>query len=240
MPYKGVLFDVDDVLVNRRDIPGQLAEAAKYAIRASNYGGLSVPYTLFRPEWIKEHYGNSVPWYMEQFLAAAGIPKEELAQYVARATEKYFKAIRESGPRCTAYEDAIPALEGIRSRGFNTAAFSNSDRGTVIETLWRNNMLDFFHYGSELAIVGGDEIAKSPKAVTEALRLAGAGVGGSYVVGDTLKDADAGRGAGISPENTLLLVRKGLAVPKNKPADVLLISTLTDMLFLIDERSRRI
>jgi phosphoglycolate phosphatase-like HAD superfamily hydrolase len=117
-------------------------------------------------------------------------------------------------------------------RGFGIAAFSNSNTRTVKETFRRNSIAGYFQNSTNLAIVGGDYVGKSPEAVIMALRLAGAEVEGSYVVGDTKKDVDSGREAGVDARNTLLLVREG-PTPEGIDSRTPIIRQLTEMLYRI-------
>jgi hypothetical protein len=110
MAYRAVLFDVDDTLIRRDDIPGQLAASARFCIEKAQaiYPHLTVPEDKLSENWIRGQYGNTIPWYMTEFLGAAGLPENELPAYVDIGVNDYFRRIEETAPECNLFYDVLP------------------------------------------------------------------------------------------------------------------------------------
>jgi len=209
-----IIFDVDDTLVRRSDIPKQLSEAGKNAINEAQLlmseKGIPIslpPKELFSEKWIHEKYGNSIQWYISAWLSIAGLPDSKLKeQLVERHTKEYYKAIEITALNCELFPDVVPFLEKLKSR-FYFAAISNSSKKIVSELLKNNGILNYFTKEGKILIIGGDEIPKSKETIEEVFRLAEISPRDSYLIGDTGGDIKAAREAGIPPNQTIIVYR---------------------------------
>lgn len=209
-----IIFDVDDTLIRRSDIPGQLASAGRNAIREAGIildeKGIPVsmpPDELFSPEWIFSKYGNSIEWYISAWLNISGVPEGDVRDSLVRKHVKdYYRSIEVTAAKCKPFSDVMPFLEKLKGRVY-FAAMSNSSKRTVTESFRSSGILKHFMKGGKPLIVGGDEIPKSRATVEEVLRLSGIGPKNSFLVGDSGGDIKAGRDAGIPPGRTIAVSR---------------------------------
>ena len=209
-----IIFDVEDTLVKRTDIPNQLKKVGKMAIDNARLllqeKGVSISYPpkeLFSEKWIHSKYGNSIEWYISSWLTIAGVSDIELNKRLTKKyVKEYYKNIEVTGAGCELFNDVKPFLE--KAKGIYFAANSNSSKKTVIEIFKNNDILKFFKKQDKLLVVGGDEIPKSKKAIQHLIELSNIPVENCFLIGDTGGDIKVGREAGISHEKTLVVNRK--------------------------------
>jgi len=211
---KLIIFDVDDTLIKRTDIPEQLASIGKESIdeakRIFQEIGVSVsipPEELFSKKWIHEKYGNSIQWYMATWLSVSGVPEGETKnKLVEKYVKEYYKKIEITGVSCKVFSDVKDFLEKYKDSVY-FAANSNSSKKTIIETFRNQDILNYFVKDGKMLIVGGDEIPKSEKAIEFILKLSSISSKDCLLVGDTGGDIKVGRDARIPPENTIAILR---------------------------------
>jgi phosphoglycolate phosphatase-like HAD superfamily hydrolase len=211
---KLIIFDVDDTLFRRTDIPDELSFAGKNAIKEAKRifqeKGIPVsmpPEELFNADWIHTKYGNAIEWYMRTWLSVAGVPDCDIKEtLVKKYVKEYYKNIELSSINCTLFKDVIPFLEKTHSKAY-FAAMSNSSKKTIIELFKVNDLLGYFSKDKSLLILGGDEIIKSKEAIQHIIRLVDIDIKNVFVVGDTGGDMKAAIEAGISPNKTYAILR---------------------------------
>ena len=209
-----IIFDVDDTLIRRSDIPEQLSSAGKNAVNEAKSllqeKGMPIsmpPEELFDAGWIYSKYGNSIEWYMSTWLNVSGVPDGEIKKtLVKKHVKEYYKSIEISAPHCKQFKDVKPFLEKLKSKAY-FAAMSNSSKRTIIETLKNNNLLKYFVKEGKHMVIGGDEIPKSRETVKAIFKLAGIGPKHSFLIGDAGGDIKAAREAGIGSDKTIAVSR---------------------------------
>lgn len=212
---KGIIFDVDDTLVYREDIPGELAKAGKEAVQEAKRSlmekGMSIsepPEELFSKEWIFSKYGNSVEWYIRTWLEVAGVLDNDLKRKLTKKYKNYYyDRIEKTARYCDAFKDVKPILEYLSRKGLILGAHSNSSRDTMIELFKKNDIIDYFYHEGEFCIVSGDEISKSPEAIEKVMSLMGLDEDECYMVGDSANDLRVAREADIPPKKTIAVYR---------------------------------
>jgi len=209
-----IIFDVDDTLVRRSDIPEQLGATGKDSIREAEAllqeKGVAVslpPEELFSADWIFSKYGNSIEWYLEAWLGISGVPDGEIKNMlVKKYVKEYYGRIEKTAAYCKAFADVMPFLESFRDKA-DFAAMSNSSQKTIVETFRNNGILKYFIKDGKHLIVGGDEIPKSKETVQAILKRAGISPRQSCLIGDTSGDIKAAREAGIPVTHTFAVAR---------------------------------
>ncbi|MBI2550406.1 HAD hydrolase-like protein [Candidatus Woesearchaeota archaeon] len=209
-----VIFDVDDTLVRRSDIPEQLSSAGKDAIKEAEVllqeKGIAVslpPEELFGADWIFGKYGNPIEWYVGTWLSVSGVPDGEIkSMLIKKYVREYYKRIEKTAVHCKTFDDVGLFLETFNDRAY-FAAMSNSSRKAIIETFRNNGILKYFVKEGKPLIVGGDEIPKSKETVEAILRMAEISPKQSYLIGDTGGDIRAAREAGIPASHTFAITR---------------------------------
>jgi phosphoglycolate phosphatase-like HAD superfamily hydrolase len=209
-----IIFDVDDTLVRRSDIPDQLSSVGKSAIKEAKLllqeKGIPIslpPEELFSADWIYSKYGNSIEWYIKTWLSVGGAPDGEIKEMLTKKyVTEYYKNIETTAIHCELFKDVKPFLKRLKDRAY-FAAMSNSSKKTIIETFRNNGVLKYFMKSGKYLIVGGDEIPKSKRTIEAIFRLADIGPKHSFVIGDTGGDIKAAREAGIPNYKTIAISR---------------------------------
>jgi putative hydrolase of the HAD superfamily len=136
-------------------------------------------------------------------LVAAGIPEPE-----ATLVQRVIQAEASFGDRVTLYDDALPTLAALRSRGARTSLVSNCSRGTreVVERLGIAEAVDAVVLSCEIGV-------RKPDATIyrNALDAIGAAPHDAVFVDDQTAYCDGARALGI---DTRLIVR-----PTAEPAE---------------------
>jgi phosphoglycolate phosphatase-like HAD superfamily hydrolase/predicted transcriptional regulator len=211
---KLIIFDVDDTLVRRKDIPEQLSLAGKNAINEAKFllekKGIPIsipPKELFSEKWIYSKYGNSIKWFIGTWVNVAGVPEGDVKdKLVQKYVEQYYENIEQTASYCKLFLDVESFLQKHKNE-FYFAAISNSSNKAVIEMLRNNGVLQFFLKDGRYLIIGGDEIPKSKETVEKILELAKVDMRNSFVVGDTGGDIKVSRDAGIPFDNIIAINR---------------------------------
>jgi len=209
-----IIFDVDDTLIRRSDIPEQLSKVTKNAINEAKSllqrRGIAIsmpPEELFTSEWIYSKYGNSIEWYISTYLNVSGVPNGEVKEnLVKKHVKEYYRSIEITAPRCNMFKDVKPFLEKMKDNAY-FAAMSNSSKKTIIEEFRSNGILRYFMRKGKPLVVGGDEIPKSKATLEAIFRMADVGPKHSFIIGDTGGDIKAAREAGIPPHKTIAISR---------------------------------
>ncbi|MBU1974858.1 MAG: HAD hydrolase-like protein [Nanoarchaeota archaeon] len=211
-----IIFDMDDTIIRRSDIPSQLSQAGKNAINKAKERlfdkGIPLstpPSELFEAKWIHSKYGNSIAWYISTWLTVAGVPtgglmKELTDQFV----NEYYTSIEHSAPACKAFPDVLPFLDALKGQAY-FAATSNSSNETIIRTLKQNELFDYFTIDSIPLILGGDQIPKSKETIRALLKMAKIPAKNSVMIGDSVRDIEVARNAGI-PSHLTIAVSRGI------------------------------
>ena len=210
-----IIFDVDDTLVRRSDIPEQLASAGKNAIKEAKLllqeKGIPIslpPEELFSADWIFSKYGNPIEWYMITWLSVAGVPEGKIKENLVRKyVKEYYKHIEITAIHCKLFKDVKPFLEKLKDKAY-FAAISNSSNKTITETFRNNNILKYFIKEGKPLIIGGDQIPKSKETIEAILKIADIGTKHSFLIGDTGGDIKVAREAGIPSYRTIAVSRK--------------------------------
>ena len=219
---KLIIFDVDDTLIRRIDIPKQLSITGKEAInegkRIIKKYGISVsmpPEDFFSEKEIFEKYGNTIRWFMNTWLSASGVSDPDIKQFlIKKYVKKYYSRIEKSIKICKTFIDVKHGLQFLKDKGFIIGAMSNSSKEAIINTFKKNKILEFFIYKGNPLIVGGDEIPKSKETVIKLMTKAGVRPKKCILIGDSGNDIKSGREAGISKKNTIGIYR-GITPLKN-------------------------
>lgn len=248
---KGIIFDVDDTLVYREDIPDEISEVGKEAIQEAKRllleKGMSVsqpPEELFSKGWIFSKYGNSVEWYIRTWLEVAGVLDEDIKRRLTKKyKDYYYERIEKTARYCEAFRDVKPILEYLSRKGLILGAHSNSSKDTMVELFKRNDMIEHFYHEGKLCIVGGDELSKSSEAIDKVMSLMGLDADECYMIGDSANDLRVAREAGIPPKKTIAVYRGiyPLENLKSMSPPPLVIKHLRDLLpEILGERESRI
>ena len=209
---KLIIFDVDDTLIRREDIPEQLTSAAKSTINyaKSKLQGKPIsmpPEILFSNEWIQSKYGNSVKWYMSSWLSVAGISNSlNKERFVEEAIRKYFKNIEITAQSCKTFSDVIPFLKNNQDKLY-FAAISNSSKKTILNTFKKNNLLKYFKKDNQILCIGSDDINNGENKIKKILKLANITPNNVIVVGDSILDITNAREANINFDKTIIINR---------------------------------
>ncbi|HZH04970.1 MAG TPA: HAD family hydrolase, partial [Myxococcaceae bacterium] len=173
---EAVLFDMDGVLVN--------GERARFEA----YNGAAVELGLPRVTWqdFEQKYNLSVRelYHALQPATPYAVLAKAVVKRMAAAASAFWVNV-----------DARPLLEQLRAQGFRLALVTNNYSPVVHEVLGRAGLLDFF----EVAVCV-DHVARpkpAPDVVTRALEELGVEAGRAVMLGDSPKDADAARAAGV-------------------------------------------
>jgi len=211
-----IIFDLDDTLIRRDDIPIQLAELGTTTINEAIMKlkplGIHVslpPRQLFTKKWINSKYGNSIQWYFSTWLRVAGVPEEKLSMFVDKYVDAYYKRIEKTALNCRLYSDVLPFLRENRD-SFNFAVMSNSSHKTIKGVLKENKVLEYFQKDGVDLIVGGDEVPKSRDTILAIVQKAKVSREQIVIVGDTGGDIRAGRDFGV-PANKTIIINRGVA-----------------------------
>ncbi|MEM2874819.1 MAG: HAD-IA family hydrolase [Candidatus Hadarchaeales archaeon] len=173
---RGVLFDVDDTLVNSRPamehalriIAGRMAE---FAGSQGPEQGVQRIHAMLRELDDSMHAAfryNRDEWWQE---AARRLGKEMPADLASRLTRDYWNIVLE---RSELYPDALPTLEYLMRGGYLIGAVTDTDgtKGIKLERLRRMGLMRFFR----VVVVGGED-TKGVKPDPEPFLLAAARLG---------------------------------------------------------------
>jgi len=258
--HSGIIFDVDDTLVDRQDIPVQLGRTGKELVERLEKGKVNKLFPLlagktekkikelreklkeimFGKAWIKQQYGNPISWFMEEWISMnlITLSHPEKEEVVGAAVEKYYDRIEETVLECDLCNGVKETLDFLHQEGLSFAAMSNSSHGAVEGILKKKGLLEYFEDDSgEPIIIGGDDIEKSPEAVETALDRMGLAANNAYVVGDTAGDIEAGKKAGIQHDKAILLKREYQnGIRKSSIGGFEVLDSFSDLKKYIEER----
>ena len=234
-----IIFDIDDTLIRRTDIPEQIIITAKEAIeRAKNlleHKGLGITYPpddIFSAEWIQRKYGNHLTWYFESVLAIAGVSDKNLRnELTTEAVRKYYERIENTAENCRAFDDVLTTLETLSKKGVVFFAMSNSSHKAITNMLKNNKIEKYFWKEGKQMIIGGDEFPKSAKAVNKALEMLKIEKNNCFLIGDTGKDINVGREADLDKDKTIAIHRGIVPIETLKAIkpDVKIIQSLKEL-----------
>ena len=174
-----ILFDLDGTLIDSRrdltravdDVRGELGLAELSVATVTGF------------------VGNGVVRLAERAFAGVGTPIDDLVRRIRAAYRE--RMLEQTG----LYPGVEQALTDLGDMGYPMAVVTNKPREFVGHILEHLGLGDCF-----ASLVGGDscaELKPSPAPLLMALREAGAGVAGSWMVGDNYTDLEAARRAGM-------------------------------------------
>jgi len=184
---QALLFDLDGTLIDSSD---DLTRALNAAFTEHGLAALS-------QEQVEPLIGRGAPALIERALRISGQgPLVEdsdrlLASFLQRSHEIY--DLGRSSTR--AYPFALEALRELQSMGVPLALVTNKGRELSVKALRKINAETFF-----TAIVGGDTCTRrkpDPMPLHWACKLLGVEASSVCMVGDSLNDVQAARGAGM-------------------------------------------
>jgi phosphoglycolate phosphatase len=199
---QALLFDLDGTLIDSSD---DLTRALNAAFTEHGLGALS-------REQVEPLIGQGASAMIERALRTSGqchlVADSDrlLASFSQRSHEIY--DLGRSSTR--AYPFAVEALRELKSMGVPLALVTNKGRELSIKALRKINAEPFF-----TAIVGGDTCARrkpDPMPLQRACELLEVEVSSACMVGDSLNDVRAARGAGIPVWCVPHGYREGLSV----------------------------
>jgi phosphoglycolate phosphatase len=184
---QALLFDLDGTLIDSSD---DLTRALNAAFADHGLGALS-------REQVEPLIGQGAPALIERALRTSGQrhlvadSNRLLASFSQRSHEIYDRG--RSSTR--AYPFALEALRELKSMGVPLALVTNKGRELSVKALQKINAEPFFS-----AIVGGDTCPRrkpDPMPLHRACELLGVEASSVCMVGDSLNDVRAARGAGM-------------------------------------------
>jgi phosphoglycolate phosphatase len=199
---QALIFDLDGTLIDSSD---DLTRALNAAFTEHGLGALS-------REQVEPLIGQGASALIERALRTSGqchlVADSDrlLASFSQRSHEIY--DLDRSSTR--AYPFAVEVLRELKSMGVPLALVTNKGRELSIKALRKINAEPFF-----TAIVGGDTCARrkpDPMPLLRACELLDVQVSSACMVGDSLNDVRAARGAGIPVWCVPHGYREGLSV----------------------------
>lgn len=180
---KAVVFDLDGTLVH--SIP-DLTVAVNKLLAEENRPPLT-------DADIAPMVGDGVAVLVSRALAAAGgLPKGDIAPYVARFIAHYEP---HAADRTRPFDGAVAALEALKARGVKLAVCTNKVSGATWNILAALGLEHLFD-----AVVGGDETPRhkpDPMHVSITLDRLDVAPSDAAYVGDSENDVKAAKGAGL-------------------------------------------
>ena len=181
IPFDIVVFDLDGTLA---DTAPDLAAALNYAL--AEMGRPAIP-----TEEVRHMVGHGARALLRKGLAATGTMSEELVERGFPLFIDYYEAHIADHTR--PFEGVETALSNLDAQGVRLAICTNK-----LEGLTHNLIAALGWTGRFNAIVGGDTLPQrkpDPAPVHEVITRAGGGR--AAFVGDSIRDTDAARAAGI-------------------------------------------
>jgi phosphoglycolate phosphatase len=218
---KAILFDLDGTLI---DTARDIASSLNQALAAHDWPALD-------ERAVRGMIGRGAPVLIERAARALGRPLDpgRQADILARFLEHYAQLEHNGRIAARPYPGAREALEGVRARGIAAAVVTNKQQA-LSEGLLRHFELDALID----VVVGGDRCARRkphPEPLLFACRALQATPKHAVMVGDSINDVEAARGAGIPVVCVTYGYNEG-ADPRSLPADAL-IDSLADLLAML-------
>jgi phosphoglycolate phosphatase len=221
-PYvNAILFDLDGTLI---DTARDIASSLNQALAEHDWPALD-------ERAVRGMIGRGAPVLIERAARALGRPLEPSrhAEILARFLEHYAQLEHSGRIAARPYPGVRQALEGVRSRGMASAVVTNKQQ-SLSEGLLRHFELD----GLIDVVVGGDRCERRkphPEPLLFACRALQVEPAHALMVGDSINDVEAARGAGIPVICVTYGYNEG-ADPRSLPADGL-IESLADLLAML-------
>lgn len=114
---------------------------------------------------------------------------------LTRLWDLAWKKVRENLPQTALFPKARETLQTLKRRGKSLAVVTNLDRTWILASLKSKHLEGLFE-----AVVADDDVKKekpNPEPVRKALEMIGGAKEESIIIGDSGKDIQAGRNAGI-------------------------------------------
>jgi phosphoglycolate phosphatase len=209
-----VLFDLDGTLL---DTINDLGEAANRMLAE-----------LARPqrslEEIRSFVGQGIPHLVKRCMTEGTEASEAEIDAAIAAFRRHYAEV--NGTRSRVYPGVVETLDAMRQRGLRLAVVTNKAEPFTLPLLENMGLSGFFS-----AVVCGDTLPvrkPDPEVLRHACRLLGTETDRALMIGDSVNDAQAARGAGIP----VLLVTYGYS--EGQPVDTIecdgLLSNATESL----------
>jgi phosphoglycolate phosphatase len=186
-PLSAILFDLDGTLL---DTVADIALALNRTLREFGHGEL--------PESdVRRMIGRGSPILIERALAAQGRPLEaaDQAAMVERFFHHYGELEESNEDRARPYDGAVEALREVHEAGLRTAVVTNKQHRFAAALFKRLGLAAWVD-----VVVGGDTCARrkpDPQPLLFACETLKVPPTGALMVGDSVNDVQAARGAGI-------------------------------------------
>jgi phosphoglycolate phosphatase len=184
---EAVLFDLDGTLL---DTAADIAEALNRAMAESGWPPID-------PSEVRRMIGRGSPMLMERAAALQGRPLDEAAK--AALLERFFHHygfLEESGEfKAKPYAGAAECLRTLHEAGSRIAVVTNKHERFATGLLKALALSDWVDY-----VVGGDSCPRrkpDPAPLLFACEQLGVTAARALMVGDSINDVQAARGAGI-------------------------------------------
>lgn len=209
-----VLFDLDGTLL---DTINDLGEAANRMLAE-----------LARPqrslEEIRSFVGQGIPYLVMRCMTEGTEASEGEIETAVVAFRRHYAEV--NGTRSRVYPGVVETLDALRQRGLRLAVVTNKAEPFTLPLLDNMGLSGFFS-----AVVCGDTLPvrkPDPEVLRHACRLLGTETDRALMIGDSVNDAQAARGAGMP----VLLVTYGYS--EGQPVDTIecdgLLSNATESL----------
>lgn len=223
-----IIFDVDDTLIERKDIPEQLRRVGKQAIREAQEKLDFITKTrsvndleeagCFSESYIRGKYGNSIPWYIDTWLKNANmVDGPQLESIKAKYVDSYHDSTTETILSNELYPEVKSNVKKLYDKGYKLGLVSNTSKEAVKNYLREHDLLKYFqrqvkdyesgHSKVEFIMEGGRN-EKTTETLEEVLNKLRAAADNAYLCSDSVGDIQKGLKVGIPDRRNILVVRK--------------------------------
>ena len=210
-----VLFDLD----------GTLLDTAADIARALNRTLLDEGWPSLAEEAVRSMVGRGAPQLIVRASRALGMSPSDAQResLVTRFLHHYTRLEERDETTTRPYPGAVATLEQVRLRGLPTAVVTNKQQAIAESLLERLGLAAHID-----VVVGGDRCRQRkphPEPLLFACRALDASPERALMVGDSINDVEAARGAGMPVACVTYGYNEGVD-PRTLPADVLIDSLL--------------
>jgi phosphoglycolate phosphatase len=180
-PLRAAIVDLDGTLV---DTVSDFAAALSSMLAEIGHPGVDA-------DFVRRTVGKGSAYLVRAALAQAAADPGAFDAALARY-QHHYRAI--NGRHSSVYPGVVEGLDALAARGFKLACLTNKPHAFALELLRRKDLSRHFEH-----VFGGDSFARGkpdPLPVTLTCAALGTEPAATLVIGDSINDVQAARGAG--------------------------------------------